>query len=507
MRDMRFRIGSSAMGIAMVLLLAAGCGNNAEPAGNQTGADQQESAGEGMEEAPGKVTMYYSDHLKAVPTQKTMDIPTFKYMGEQTNIDLDFRFLPHDNYAEQIRLKFAANDLPDVFMFYGVSGIVSELLEHDQLADLTALIDEYGPHLKEQIPQEAWDLVTIDGKIMGVPTVKQILVDRILYVRQDLSDELGLKTPTTSDELLDYYRALKAAYPDEYPVSGRQNFSWMDNLFGMWGVPFGTEKIVDGELLPAELQPEMKEALQFMRTLYEEKLIDPDFMTNSGQVWVQKISSGDVFSWVHNATQTAKWQERLDDVIGGESPNVMPIATPRGTGYDGELGGEKNVLSRTFWVPKNSENAASVIRMLDWMLSDEGQLYTELGIEGDTWTRDGDSIVYDAEKDGENGLRQSMVLHAFNEEATRAKMGEAEYEKYILGINLTKSEGVTNLTEAMPATSIVHDLRGMYIEMAAQVVIGGAPLDETFDQFVTAYRANGGDEFIQYMTDWYNSTH
>src|SRR5690606_23750198 len=120
-----------------------------------------------------------------------------------------------------------------------------------------------------------------------------------LYIREDWLQKLGLDYPTTSDEYLDVLRAFRDndlngnGQNDEIPFSTRQGFNWvMDPIFGMWGlVPYhGFES--DGEIVPGFAHPRFVEPLKFLQTMYNEGLLDSEFLTNSSSIWAQKFESG-----------------------------------------------------------------------------------------------------------------------------------------------------------------------------------------------------------------------
>lgn len=47
------------------------------------------------------------------------------------------------------------------------------LAKQDALVDITDMLDQYAPTLKAAITQDAWDSVTVGGRIYGVPVYLQ----------------------------------------------------------------------------------------------------------------------------------------------------------------------------------------------------------------------------------------------------------------------------------------------------------------------------------------------
>ncbi len=66
---------------------------------------------------------------------------------------------------------------------------------------LNDLVDKYWDEYNlGDIPEKAWEGVTIDGQIYGVPIVGNTL--HLIY-RQDVFDELGIEVPETYDDVIE----------------------------------------------------------------------------------------------------------------------------------------------------------------------------------------------------------------------------------------------------------------------------------------------------------------
>ena len=484
--------------------------NNA--AGNQ--ADNQSEAP--AERA--KISMFVSNNALQIPAGKSMDLKTVKYVADKTNTELDIEFLPHENYMDQLRLKFASGEIPDVHMVWGIEN--SEIVINGLALDLKPYIDQYGPNLKKYISQAAWDAVTLDGKILAIPQMAQgnAPAERVLFVRKDWMDKLGIPVPTTSDEFLDMLRAFRDKDPnnngkkDEIPFSSREKFEWADNIFGMFGVNLDSNSIYNDQVLPGHVHPNMKNALAMLRTMYEEKLIDPEFLTNTRAIWDQKIKSDLVGVWNHVVFGVwDPWQKELSNLLPDKNPNVVAIPTPRGVGYDGPLGRVEKPVLKTFVVHKDAKNPEAIVKYFDWLISEEGQLFTELGIEGETFTIEGDTIRYNAEADPDRAWRTAVfTLHGFHEQAQKVLINNDDsYNKLVETIEISKKEGIPNPTAGMPPSETLSknaelSYKGSFLEAAAKIVLGEEPIDY-FDKFVESWKQQGGDKVIKELTDWYNA--
>ena len=89
---------------------------------------------------------------------------------------------------------------------------------------------------------------------------------------------------------------MKEAYPDSYPYASKtKEHIFRDWAFG-WGIGGANYPTYYDETAKvwkyATIQPEHKEMLDFMKKLYNEGLLDPEFMTDTDDSWTAKMTSG-----------------------------------------------------------------------------------------------------------------------------------------------------------------------------------------------------------------------
>ncbi|SDX93055.1 extracellular solute-binding protein [Paenibacillus sp. CF384] len=513
-------IGTASLALTMVACGSNNNGNegatkadsNVTPA-ESTNASNAESANTTPAEAPKetpKIKLVVSDHSIATPKE---DDPRLKYLEEKTGVDLDVEFLPHGTYQDQLKLKFASGEFPDVYQSW--SGPEQDLIDGDKILPLNDLIEQFGPNLKKNIPQAAWDAVTQKGQILAIPQPADTMAGQVMFIRKDWLDKLSLPVPTTSDELLNVLRAFRDndlngnGEKDEIPFSMRENFSWGENIFGMWGIGSAwTEYFYNNEVIMGNIHPNMLKSLEFFQTMNKEKLIDSEFLTNNRSVWEQKIKAGLVGVWDHTAALIPQWNIDLMTSIPDQKPEVIAIPTPRGTGYEGPVGSRWSPIGKTFIVSKAAKNPEAIIKYFDWLISDEGQIFTSLGIEGDTYfkaTADG-RITFDAKKTAEiSWLETEFRIHGYNPEVTKIKLADdAMFEKLDAAYKIANSEGYANEAVGMPPIADERNMTTMFREAAAKVILGKAPLSE-YEKFMEAWRNQGGDDLIKERTDWYNA--
>ena len=167
-----------------------------------------------------------------------------KWIEEVTNVDLSFELIPYDGRAEKLGLLLASGDYPDVFLSVGMTNqMISRYgVDEQMFLPLNDLIDQYGTFTKqifEQYPGSENVITQLDGKIYSLPVVNECYhatVPTKFWMNQTWLDNLGLKQPTTLDELYNVLVAFRdqdangnGDPSDEIPLAGDYSDGWYTN--------------------------------------------------------------------------------------------------------------------------------------------------------------------------------------------------------------------------------------------------------------------------------------
>ena len=93
---------------------------------------------------------------------------------------------------------------------------VQEWSSKGLILELGDLIDEYAPNYRELTSEsvQAWGLYNGGEYAIVDQRSETAVLNRMMYIRQDWLDNLGLEIPTTFDELLEVIRAFTEDDPD-----------------------------------------------------------------------------------------------------------------------------------------------------------------------------------------------------------------------------------------------------------------------------------------------------
>ena len=439
-------------------------------------------------------------------------------INEMANVELDIQMLDHQKFYEQVNLLFASGDLPDILKEYKYNDeIVLQAVEQGLFLDLKPYIsEETTPGILKNVPEICWDFADIkrDGGIYFVPTYIKLKQHRALYVRKDLLDEYDLEVPVTLD---DYHNVLRTFKDNgiKYPAIGRLNFSWMQSIFSAFGIPasesdFGYIMDEDGNIVPSAITSRMKEALTFLRELYEEGLLDPEFLTNTPEIHRNKILSGDVGMFTHILTSYDSWNGGLrESVPTGE---FICIDGPVGPdGYNGS-GGYVVPIQQANYINSDVEDPEGIMQFLEWMQTPEATEFFFFGIEGENYTKTNGEIkdyTYPTTQEGihEFWARRSC-LWLVTDLRDNAVVKEWEPSGELIAeysSTLGTRNGVPNVAllggpvatyQKSPELVCQFNESSLWQEIAAKIVMGKAEVDE-FDTWVETWKSRGGDDVLE----------
>lgn len=521
-----------ALGLAFTML--AGCGSKPEESGKTAaGGNKTEAAADTAEGGNAAAESSGDKDAGAVPVidiglragnsyvQSCPDINTDEHVlafEERMGVDLDITLIQHDGFTEKLGMMLAQGDFPDVIagdMPY--TSVMSGAIENGLFMPLDDLLEEYGPNLMAQVPETVWDeLRGPDGHIYAVGDFMSNTARRCTVIRKDLLDELGLDIPVTLD---DYYNVLVAFKNAgvKYPYIGREKFKYSETFFAAYGVVPTTWQLNDeGQVIPAYLLPEMKEALAFYKKLYDEGLIDTESLTNNGTVRDQKAAAGDVGMMVVNISAAPGYNIALkENVPDAEWVCVSSPLNPNG-GKHGYAA--FTPTANVHYINAKCEHPEEIIKFFDKMLDPDPDLqrFLTYGVEGEFYTVNEDGSVnleiptvspnpFDVipqflRRVKDAGIdRATLNAMAGGPEAIEYYDTKAADDilDYIQPINL---ESIAN----HPELSVEEDKQELFINYASKVMIGTESLDN-FDKFVQEWMDRGGTEVIAEATEQYEN--
>lgn len=322
---------------------------------------------------------------------KIEDNPMLKEVEKRANVKLEYEAPPINNYIDKLQIVMASGDLPDIiYNWWGADANYEKWAKNDLLAVLDDKISEY-PNLTANISKEMWELMRSveTGKIHGVARPSQVFYNGYI-INQNWLDKLGLKAPDTLDEFVEVCRAFTTGDPDENGKGDTYGVSFANNALDLnsyWNAQFLTSafnvtaalgaKDVDGNYKIREKFQGYIPFLNYVKKLYTEKILDPEFITNKIYADVQKQNQnriGIVHGHQGNVLSTLK---EVPDAVAGYTYHA-PIANSKGE--------QTCYITPPIWgswmISKSTKDLDACLRFLDWGNSKEGFTLFSIGVEG-----------------------------------------------------------------------------------------------------------------------------
>jgi putative aldouronate transport system substrate-binding protein len=337
-----------------------------------------------------------------------------KELAQKLNINFQWTSVPYDGAPEKRQISLASGDYPAVFLLVPYIDHFSQadLLKYGQqgvLVPLNDLIDQYAPNIKaalDQNPDYKAMNTAPDGNIYGLngnTACFHCSYPNKLWVNTGWMQKLGISTPKTTDDFKKMLEAFKTKDPngngkaDEIPLSGSTE------TFGVHVIPFLMNAFIydddhtyltmdNGKVGFAPTQPQWKEGLAYIKSLYDAGLIDPGAFTQNASA-LSKIGNSNLLGagagmhpgiFVDNASPSTKDYNSIPPIAG---PNGVSYAT---FSYAGNPGASFVITNKA-----SKEQQIAAIKMLDYLYTYDGQLHSNVGVEGKNWRQP---------KDGETAL-------------------------------------------------------------------------------------------------------
>ncbi|MNI19303.1 Lipoprotein LipO precursor [compost metagenome] len=391
----------AAIGFTTVLVsgsMLSGCssggGNKVEPSASVTVKETPKETVKAVESAappsaPIKLQMAMS--AAGMPTADQDDMK--KTIDKKLNVDLQLSAIASiDDYKNQIRVRLSGGNFPDIFSVEFSD--VKEFSDKGLLLDLTPYMDNELKPSKEfsvKLTPNILKKVTVSNKIYAIPRTADVPFSS-MWVRKDWLEKLNLKAPTNLDEFLAIAKAFTEQDPDgngkkdTYGITGAKLDSF-STIFGAYGVGNpGTFYEKDGKVMNAYYDPAMPEALKYIKTLFDAGVVDPELMTNKGNVEVQKAFQGKAGLIFKGWTDMAK--DEFVEQYKAINPKAdwVQVAPVKGPGGQNDGTYDYDRPSRYWVIPKALEKDKAklqkVFDLVNYVSSDEGNRLVMYGLEG-----------------------------------------------------------------------------------------------------------------------------
>ena len=449
-------------------------------------------------------------------------------VSEVTGINIEWEVIDADALATYL----AGGDWPDFIHYnldssmvndYGVVGgrFVNYLDYLDLMPNLVQTFEDYPIAKKASIE--------INGEMYSLPgiEVSATTASARPYVRTDVLDAAGLSMPTTVEEFHDALAVLeeKNGEASFIPDLSNDESYWGPMLFAAFG-PLTNMNFDDdgtGKVIFNRTSEQMKLYLTYMNQLYEEGLIDQEYLTMDGTVRFDRAKSGKVAfigGGEGNSLEASDFADRTFH---------LDCMAPLTSEYDSTqeiLGKSVYFPNGGFYMNAESEDVEELCRMFDIMYATEevvegSGLYGEsfcYGMEGVDWDygEEGSGVYVfhcPEEYDGaftsyqygeliwEGAGRQDALAGLVTETEGNSKARQQGFVNNVIPYQSDLYFPVDLLTftedEQYTLDNRLTDIKTYYKEMEGKFITGVADIETEWDTYCETLEQMGINEVLE----------
>ncbi len=482
-----------------------------------------------------------------------------KYLEEMTNIDIIWNAVPQASAAEKLNVTLSSGaNMPEVIMGFDINMSQQIALGESQgmFVDMMPYLDTYGQNIQkvfEDIPVLELIAKTPSGKLLGMVGAEEtyhVKYPQKAWTNAAFLEAVDMEVPTTTDEFKDLLIAYRDEDPngngvaDEIPMSGAITgwntfiVPYVMSAFVEYMQPTGvtgtTDKSVtkmalgieDGTIVPSFTTDGWKEGLKYLNDLVNEGLLDPLAFTQDQNQLKNSVAA----------------EPRIVGVAtGGATGAISPsqeiqeeyrVALPPLEGPDGFVSTYYSPISASsgrYVITSECQNVEAAVRLLDYLVSEEGSLTSLYGMQDRDWRYvedesvlglNGEPAVFEtilefgqqtsahwakmAPQIMPDALRNGMAVDqdgAFDSEVnlydnTKDKYEPASDGKYLLPLTL-KEDLVQEYVDLFTPIS------GYLDQMTSEFITGTRDIDADWDEYISTLNDMGLERFMEVLNESY----
>ncbi|MFN0221016.1 MULTISPECIES: ABC transporter substrate-binding protein [Paenibacillus] len=382
------------MSLAFVFVTA--CDNSNQEGGNNTATPGTTNAANEPAAEPITIRLATGNN----PNWDDMQSDVGKFIKEKTGITLKPEFPVGGTDTDMFALMVANDEYPDLVM---PSGSAGKLVDAGALIDLRPLIEEHGPNLKkvygEYFNRLRWS--ADDDAIYILPSLaavghKYFEAGGGFQLQHQVLEAAGYPKIKT---VKDYEAAIKA-YMEKHPktADGQPTIGLSLNggewqilisvtnpAFYATGAPDDGEMFINQDSYEAMMhyqRPEEKEYFRWLNHMNDIGLLDPESFIQKYDQYKAKIASGRVLGLIDQQWDYGQAENALKAEGKFASTYARFPVTLNETYQDHSFQGTGYLAGWGTGITKDAHDPVRLIKFLDYLASDEGQVLINWGIEG-----------------------------------------------------------------------------------------------------------------------------
>ena len=460
--------------------------------------------------------------IRNIGDATTNDNIIHRELERRTGLKLNFELRAGANYSEATATVIASGNYPDAMEFdlsYPVE--LQNMADDGILKPLDDLLTRYGPEFTPRVrPANTYFVSTTDNKTYGVASRNfDFGTNEVIAIQKNWLDRLGLQIPKTSDEYFNVLTAFEAnaerlvgpnrrfvphgSWSGKFEVTLLRYFMSENQMIDGWNW-------VDGRLVHTVNMPAYRNVLQTARRFYQAGLIEPEFpIMRSRDDALNRVLGNQYGAWDWYAdsfdAESSTFALQLYTVLPEMRGNLAIV--PYFQDVNGAFRFPQNITRRhmIIFAKTPDEKAVNIMRLLNFIASEEGFYLTELGLEGDHYTRDNSGRITVRELSIEERASLGSWNYTWIAKRSYIPIVASDYVRNFMLNELSPAYGIESPLSYGNAQSrhgsAVSQVLGQYrSQLITQPNIN---FDALFNEMVATWNSSGGAEITREQNERY----
>lgn len=422
----------------MLVSMLAGCGNASSSTPASAPAQGGSSAAAPADDAPKgnadreNVNIRFSQFANSTDDPEGMaNDPIKKAIEEAVNITLEYD-TGTEGYDDRLQTELAVGAAPELFPTWGEADKIRAWVDEEAVHNLGEIINgdpERYPTLYKIIntPEyKAYNKMYLGDEnatyaIYSISSLAYPMFNGVPAYNTKILDELNDgKVPATVDEFVDFtQKAAAAGYSGWWPYNVKlTNWGEMDATIAS---PMGTTILApastawqgfmpddDSEIGTADehwtmmtTSEQSKEAVKVLAEMYKTGALHQGIgVLNDEDDGYSQFANGSIAAFSYGYGYYTQYHKIYKSVFKAANPDATIEDVTLGTALqqDGRWSHKYDTgtwVGANYFVPTSCDYPDRVLDLVEFLATEEGQMLLFRGIEGLTYTMDGDNVVYD----------------------------------------------------------------------------------------------------------------
>ena len=299
-----------------------------------------------------------------------------------------------------------------------------------------------------------------------------------------------------------------------YPFGDTDRETWTDR-YGKFdsgsdeltpkGFMYNQVKIADGVYVDGMQEPQMKDALNYLKELYDTGVMDQEFITTENNTMREYVYTGKAASDIDYVMNYSNYI--LQSELAGKATDVQPIYMLKGP--DGKGGGLNESIQTAWCISSECKNPEAAIRVIEALVTDPEihAAFYNTGVEGKHYNiEDGIAVPTDKAANSGYSIKYNYLTDSFIKDFSTLKFQPDEKTQKVLRIQRDMIEKAMELKgdkQMIPSgISSLYDetsasITNTWKEVISQIVLSSTSIDEGLKTYKNFWDSVDGDTLLK----------